>query len=72
MKKYCNNCKYLEEYGLNGNVCDAPGNTVTADRYWGVEESYISYPQDINKNNDCKNYKASISYKILKFLKLKD
>ena len=72
MKKYCDNCKYFESYGISGNDCESPNNIVEIDRYWGVEKLYITYPQDKNKNNDCEDYKPLWTYKMLKFLKLKD
>ena len=70
MKKvYCKNCVYCLPISEN---CKHPSNVIygyTKDNWFSPAKKYlVGYkrkPKEINKNNDCKNYKPTLSSKLL-------
>ena len=68
MKKYCLNCKYFSRYGL---LCNAPANKIKVDKFWGVKGALLKPPIIKNEDNNCEDFKPSLLYRLLTFLKLK-
>ena len=52
-------------------LIDAPSNIEKSDHYWGTEEKHKETASIKNKDNNCKDYKPSLLYKILTFIKIK-
>lgn len=72
MKVFCKNCKYYKvlysSYCVTRN-CIHPTNIYTQYDYEKEYTHCKKYPSDLNKNNDCENFKPSLLYKIYCFFK---
>lgn len=58
MKVYCKDCKYLIEWSiaLLDKSCNNSNNI--KDNFYQPKYTMSLHPSEINKNNDCKWYKA--------------
>ena len=64
-KVFCDRCKYCDNEYYEG-CCWSPDNIEYISNYNGRKRHFIKSPKEINKNNDCKFYKNSGLYDIIR------
>lgn len=67
MKVYCKQCKY-KFYRLCNFRCKHPNHIIYMNDFFSVRKIYRCC-MHINSNNDCKNFEASLTSKLIKKIK---